>query len=127
MGERHRDFILCVFLLLSQALILPTASPANLPGIVTGFIGSASFIPVATPAQISTPCKHTIAFCYQPKALDISNLMPQLTPPPSDTMLPTVVTVERTVGDGGQPKSTQLLKVWRESAVRLRATVSNLT
>lgn len=45
MGERRRDFILCVFLLLYQALILPTASPANLPGIVTRFIGSASYIP----------------------------------------------------------------------------------
>ena len=82
------------------ALILPTASPAILPGTLMGFTGSASCIPDDTPEQIPIPCRHTIAFCSQPIPLHIADLIPQLTPPTSTAMLPAVDTTERMFWSG---------------------------
>ena len=81
-------------------LILPTTSPATLPGTVAGLTGSALCIPDATPAQIPTPCRHTIAFCPQPIPLHIAEPIPHVTPPTSAEILPTVDTADLTPGSG---------------------------
>ena len=100
MGERQIDFILCVFILLYYALILPTASTATLPVAVTGFAGSASCSPEATPEQTPTPCKQIIAFCSQPIPLQKAEPTPQLIPPTTAAILPAVLTAERTLWSG---------------------------